>query len=294
VKKALVRVGEAIAYGAATIVNAIATGKGAAFSLKLWTKAKVELTEKPGKISVKIVSDPWEKPNLAIESVRTVLEKFKLTKRYGAKVRTESNIPVARGLKSSSVAANAVTLATLSALNIKLKDLEVVKLGVEAAKKAGVTITGAFDDACASYFGGITITDNYKQKILKTNRLPEEYSAVILVPEEKVYTSESELEKVKLLASTVEVAFNEALKGNYWRAMTLNGIIYSAAYGYDVKPVLDALKAGAVAAGLSGKGPAIVAVTPDGKAEKVAEALEAYEGKILKTPLNNDKAGFKI
>ena len=290
----MARVGEALAYGAATIINAIATGKGAAFSLKLWTKARVELIEEPEKFSVEIVSDPDEDPTLAIETVKTVLERFRLAESYGARVRTESNIPVARGLKSSSVAANAITLATLSALKFRLEDLEVVRLGVEAARRARVTVTGAFDDACASYFGGIVVTDNYREEILKVDKLPEEYGAAVLVPDVKVYTGKSEVESVRVLAPIVEVAFQEALKGNYWKAMTLNGLIYSAAYGYNPKPAIDALRAGAVAAGLSGKGPTIVAVAPNDKIDEVAEVLEAYEGKVLKVPLNNDKAGFRL
>lgn len=38
---------EATAHGAASIVNAIATGKGAAFGINLYTKAEVELTPGP-------------------------------------------------------------------------------------------------------------------------------------------------------------------------------------------------------------------------------------------------------
>ena len=34
---------EAISHGAATIINAIATGKGAAVGVDLWTKATVKL-----------------------------------------------------------------------------------------------------------------------------------------------------------------------------------------------------------------------------------------------------------
>ncbi len=62
---------------------------------------------------------------------------------------------MARGLKSSSAAANAIALATTAALERSLDDVTVVKLGVDGALDAKVTITGAFDDACASYFGGI-------------------------------------------------------------------------------------------------------------------------------------------
>ena len=35
---------EATAHGAATIVNAIALGKGVAFGVDLWTKAEVRIT----------------------------------------------------------------------------------------------------------------------------------------------------------------------------------------------------------------------------------------------------------
>ncbi len=39
---------EAISHGAATIINAIATGKGAAVGVDLWTKAAVALTDEAG------------------------------------------------------------------------------------------------------------------------------------------------------------------------------------------------------------------------------------------------------
>ena len=54
--------GEAIAYGAATIINAIALGKGAAFGVDLWTKAKIILTEDIGVIKGKIMKTAMRKP----------------------------------------------------------------------------------------------------------------------------------------------------------------------------------------------------------------------------------------
>ncbi len=146
----------AIAHGAATIVNAIALGKGAAFGVDLWTKAEVKLTDEPGIVKAEITSDPKESTLLIEKTVLRVLQRFSLEKSFGAKVKTQSNIPIARGLKSSSAAANAVALATTAALGKTLDDLEIVKIGVEAAFDAKVTVTGAFDDACASYFGGIS------------------------------------------------------------------------------------------------------------------------------------------
>ena len=98
------------------------------------------------------------------KTVARVLQRFSLDNSFGAKIKTWSNIPIAKGLKSSSAAANAVALATTAALGKTLDDLEIVNLGVDAAFDAKVTVTGAFDDACASYFGGVVITDNLKRR----------------------------------------------------------------------------------------------------------------------------------
>ncbi|RLI29218.1 MAG: shikimate kinase, partial [Candidatus Hecatellales archaeon] len=114
--------------------------------------------------------------------------------------------------------------------------------------------------------------------------------AVILTPKKKSYTASSEVEKVRLFAPLVETVFREALNGKYWRAMTLNGLIFSAAYGYDVSPVVEALKAGALAAGISGKGPALAALTREENMDKVAEALQAFEGEIITANVNNRQA----
>ena len=101
------------------------------------------------------------------KTVARVLRRFGLENSFGAKIKTCSNIPIAKGLKSSSAAANAAALAATAALGKTLDDLELVKLGVDAAFDAKVTVTGAFDDACASYFGGVVVTDNLKREIVK-------------------------------------------------------------------------------------------------------------------------------
>ena len=44
----MVGFGTSIAYGAVTVINAIAISKGAALGINLWTKAKVQLTREKG------------------------------------------------------------------------------------------------------------------------------------------------------------------------------------------------------------------------------------------------------
>ena len=281
---------EAISHGAATIINAIATGKGAAVGVDLWTKATVTLTDEAGTIDVKILSDSSENPVLAQKTVENVLKHFGLEKEFGAKVETQSNIPVARGLKSSSAAANAIALATSAALERSLDDIAVVKLGVDGAVDAKVTITGAFDDACASYFGGVVITDNLERIIVKRFELAEAPAVLFYVPAKKTYTADSNVKRMKTMASVVKIAYREALNGNYWAALTMNGLIFSSALGYDSSPAVDALTAGAYAAGLSGTGPAVTAIVPEHKVDLVKEVWQKREGEVLEARINQEKA----
>ena len=218
-------------------------------------------------IKAEIASDPKESTLLIEKTVARVLQKFGLEKSFGAKIKTQSNIPIARGLKSSSVAANATALATIAALEKTLDDLEIVKLGVEAAFDAKVTVTGAFDDACASYFGGIVITDNLKREIIKQLPLPDDLVVLFHVPPQKAYTANSNVSRLRTVKPLVEIAFERALEGKVWEALTLNGLIYSSASNLNPSIAIDALAAGAVAAGLCGKGPAVTAVVSKDKVD---------------------------
>ena len=280
----------AIAHGAATIVNAMAFGKGAAFGVDLWTKAEVKLTDEPHVIKAEITSDPKENAALIEKTAIRVLQRFSLDNRFGAKVKTWSNIPIAKGLKSSSAAANAVALAATAALDKTLDDLEVVNLGVDAAFDAKVTVTGAFDDACASYFGGVVITDNLNRKIVKKLTLTEDLTVLFHVPPEKAYTADANVGRLQTVKPLVEVAYKEALEGKVWKALTLNGLIYSSASGYNPSIAIDALVAGAIAAGLCGKGPTVTAVTTKDKIDSVKAALQKYGGEILQACLSQEKA----
>jgi shikimate kinase len=287
----MTRVGKAIAYGAVTIVNAISCGLGAALGVKLWTEATVKLTDEPSVIEGKIISDPTENTELIVETVKRVLKHLALENEYGAYVETRSNIPIARGLKSSSTAANAVALATFDALEENVEDLMIVNLGVDAAIDANVTVTGAFDDACASYFGNIIVSDNNSRKILKSFDVEKgEDNVLIYVPTEKSYTADSDVERIRMIAREVRTICKEALAGNYWTAMTLNGLVHSTVLGYNSKIALDAIMNGAIAAGLSGKGPAVAAIARSENIEDVLRVWQQYNGTIIKTEVNREKA----
>jgi len=168
--------------------------------------------------------------------------------------------------------------------------LEIVKIGVEAAFDAKVTVTGAFDDACASYFGDMVVTDNLKREVITKLSLPDDLKVLFHVPPEKAYTANSDVNRLKTIKPLVEIAFEKAMEGKVWEALTLNGLIYASASNFNTSIAIDALAAGAVAAGLCGKGPAVTAVVPNGKVDSVKTALKRYEGEILQAKLNREKA----
>lgn len=281
--------GRAIAHGAISIVNAISTGKGAALGISLKTEAEVEVLQDSRKIEVEIRNDPGEDDTLVRQAVKGVLERYS-DDRYGARVIISSDIPTAKGLKSSSAVSNGVVLATCKALGKKIDDFEAVNLGVDASLKAEVSITGAFDDACASYFGGIFVTDNLSRKIFKSERAQNDLHVVLYVPEKKSYTKDVDKEKLGSLRFIIEEAFSLAAKGEYWKALTINGLIYASALDYAVKPIVDAISAGAIAAGLSGKGPAISALCSKEKVSGIVELWSDLQGQVIKATVNNEKA----
>jgi len=275
---------EAAAYGAVTIVNAIATGKGAAFGIDLWTKARVKLTE-DGAIETRILDDDEEGTMLAERCVRGVFEHFG-TNKLGAKVETNSNIPIARGLKSSSVAGNAIVLATLAALHKRLKPDDVLELVVNASLEAKVSVTGAFDDAAASLYGNVVVTDNMTRTVLRTFPVGD-YSVLLLVPPEKAYTADVDLKQIKTIAKQVEIAHGQALSGKYWDAMTLNGLIYSHVLRLPADVIVESLAAGALAAGISGKGPSYAFVVEEQFKDPVLDVLKRHEGAVIFSKTRN-------
>jgi shikimate kinase len=274
--------GRGVAFGAATVLNAMPSGFGAALGVGLRTFADVEITEDPA-VTVEIEKDESEGKGLAEECFKAVLERFRL--KFGGKIRTVSEIPIARGMKSSSAAANAIVLATLEALDENLDDFEIINLGVEASLRAGVTVTGAFDDACASYLGMIHVTDNYRRKILRSYDV-EPLSVLFLVPDERRYSGEVDLDRVRSAKGLAEMPFREAMDGRYWQAMLLNGLMMAQVFHVNPSPIITAMQNGAVTAGLCGKGPAICAISRRGDEGKIVDGWNEGGQTILRSEVN--------
>ncbi|WP_456416756.1 shikimate kinase [Methanocaldococcus sp.] len=277
--------GNAYALASGTIINAIATGKGSAFGLNLKVYARVKLIDDgKNKIEGKVLDNPNIKPNLIIRCVKNTLDYFGLN--YSAYVETKTEIPIKSGLSSSSATSNAIVLATFDALGEKIDDELIINLGIKSSFDEKLTVTGAYDDATASYYGGITITDNLKREILKRDKMPEDLNVVVLIPN---FEKNVNVNRMKLIKDYVEIAFKEAMSGNYFNALFLNGILYASALNFPTKIAIDALEAGALTSGLSGTGPSYIAIVEDENLNRVKEKLNKY-GKVILTKPNNDGA----
>ncbi|USZ72567.1 shikimate kinase [Natronosalvus halobius] len=268
--------GRATAPAAGTILNALATGTGAAFAIDLETTATVELDGSED-VSGTVGSAPDADTTLIERCIERTLEHYREAADLEASIRggtvaTESEVPLASGLKSSSAAANATVLATLDALGLAddVDRLEACLIGVEAARDAGVTVTGALDDASASMLGGVTITDNTEDRLLEHDRAGLGDHAAIYTPPEQSFSADADVDACKRIDSMATLVAELALDGRYAEAMTVNGFAFCGALECSTQPVLEALP-DAAGVSLSGTGPSYVAVGERNALERVCE-----------------------
>ena len=277
--------------GAATVVNAIATGKGAAFGIHLETKAYVTLRKEEG-VDVMIDGHPSEETLLAERCVMNVLAEYSDREYRGADVKTFSEIPISKGLKSSSSAANAIVAATLNAFSNNVDYKKILLIGVKSAKEAKVTITGAFDDAAASLLGGLVITDNTKNEIIKRVPMPQDLKVLIHVPNYSIRKRDVPVDRVKECYKESEIALQMALEGDFAKAMKMNGKTQEKAMNLSGEISDMAMKCGALSAGLSGTGPATVMLVKENDVDRFKSCfsdelmndlmvVDIYNGKIM-------------
>jgi shikimate kinase len=183
---------------------------------------------------------------------------------------------MASGLKSSSAAANATVLATIEALGASddVDREDACRIGVEAARDAGVTVTGAFDDASASMLGGVTVTNNAEDELLR--RDDPDWDVLVYTPEERAFSADADVSRCERIAPTADVVRDLALEGEYEQAMGVNGFAFCAALGFPSEPIVEAMPD--CAASLSGTGPSYVAVGDRIDLERLEDTWSDREG----------------
>jgi len=282
----------AATFGAVSIVNAIASGRGATASVRLTTEAEVEMEASKGDWEV-FVNGESTGSRLAVETVRLAIKGAgKDPGSFSGRVRTTSSVPIGVGLKTSSASSTAIAIAVFAALGQKAFDpKKVLDCSVEASLASGASVTGALDDAAGCLLGGVNMTNNLARKVVRSKLFDKKLRVVIRVPETRSRREAVDPEFIRRFGGLTDLFFEMSLKGDYWRAMVLNGMVYSSILKYDPFPALRAVELGALGAGLSGTGPAVAAVFEPSKLTEI-DALKkdwAADGsRVIETETNNE------
>jgi shikimate kinase len=277
----------AIVHGAVSIVNAIATGMGSALGISLKVTAEAQIQTGHGiKFTAGRNGDRLIKNIIQKTIPKEIIDGNMIS------INVDSQIPLGYGLKSSSAVSNAVALAcSRMAKEAEIDDYGILDVSTRSSLEAKVSMTGAYDDATACYFGGFTVTDNYSRRLIRKEKAPENLYAIIMLPTD---SSRGDIHKLKNFSDLFIDAFELAESGQYWKAMKLNGVLASAALSSSYAPVLDAIEHGALSASISGNGPSIAAVGYEDTVEQIVEALSEFDGRIIVSRVNNEKAVVNI
>jgi shikimate kinase len=275
---------KATVHGAISIVSAIASGKGAA--LGITPKVEVIMESMPGSgISIKSDSRSLSS-RLITRTIEKIVSKKQLSETK-LNLLLNSEIPTGYGLKSSSAISSVVALAAAKLFKQKIDDSKILLAGVNASIETKVSLTGAYDDACACYYGGFMVTDNYKRKIISSKKAPTNLKVVIFIPKSR---KRGNIKKLKTLNTVFERAWNFAKNEDYWNAMILNGFATSSILNSDPKLITQLVEKGAIGASISGNGPSVAVVTKQSNISRIKKVFSSLEGRVTVTQINNKRA----
>jgi shikimate kinase len=279
-----------MSHGAITVINAIPCGIGSTVGIELTTKAEFKIygTQR----NVNIVNERSENTEMAAICVRNAFEHFRIAEPKGWSLRIISEIPISRGLKSSSSACNAIVSAVAEKIfkehgkgfeRTEEGVLEMIRLGVRCARDANVTVTGAFDDACGCHLGGLVITDNNNDMLIGRSEV-DRHDVILLIPDAKIRKPSLDVNRFREIADDVRELVNIA-DNDWYSALTRNGALVARAVGVDDKIAKKAIQMGALAAGVSGTGPAISIVVGKNEGKKFLKDLghEGYDAILTRT-----------
>ena len=278
------RIVKATVHGAISIVNAIATGKGAALGIS--KKISVEIETSQGKGITIETKNKQMSSRLINRVIEKIVPKNELSNTK-FKVYLDSEIPAGYGLKSSSAVSTAVAMGCAKLFKENMNDLQILRSGVDASIETKVSLTGAYDDACACYYGGFVVTDNYKRKIIRSEDCKADISAVIFIPRSR---KRGNVKKLETLSNVFEQAWNLAKNSDYWDAMKINGLATSTILSSTPKIIHELIEKGALGASVSGNGPSIAAISKKKILPELMKVFTSLEGSTMVASINNKKA----
>jgi shikimate kinase len=267
-------IGTGSANGACSLIHAAGIGYGASLGLEL--PVKVRLLDAPVRRKV-------DDPDALLDAVFDAWTGAGHPLPAGTLAwSVRSDIPPRQGLKSSAAVAVAALRALADATDQKLSTSDLVELAGTAQLAAGVSITGAYDDAWAAAAPGWRLVDvdassAAERVVLEGEGLnPDDWRVLILTgPEREQHPPREAFLPHAMHFQQALIALQE---GRPLVALTQNGRGVVAAIQDNVGRQLanHAFVNGGRAAGISGSGPAIVIVVPAGIDQPVERLRKQY------------------
>ena len=270
--------GTGTANGGISVLHAAGLGKGCSVGVDLQCEVKL----------VKGTTSPSDDHGL-LEAVMQVWIESDYPRFDEVGWEIDSKIPIGQGLKSSAAVSCAAFRALDQASWTGLGDYEIVDMAVEAQRRAGCTITGSMDDSWAAISGGWKLVDPSvpaRESILMEGDIEEELEVLIGLRGPRPISAD--LIDFQSQIKLFERALASLSNGSMLSAISTNGMAVSTAMSDDESLRLcnSLIVRGALAAGISGSGPAVAAICHS-DSEGVAEILEDSFEQVIRTRFTN-------
>jgi shikimate kinase len=266
--------GTARTYGAITIANALPSGIGCAAGIALPVDAEISLTFGGVHDPPTIELSKENRSAIVEESVRAALSAYSPRRGAVARVSLRSEIPVARGLKSSSAVSTAVMVALARATGVEPEPIDIGRRCAEVGRQVGVSATGALDDALAGLEPGLVVTDNRHDRVLRRSAIQPDWGVLLYIPSGSHPPSTTLAADFSRERAAGEQAAHAVLEGDWPRAMRLNTELVERTMGYSYRALRTKLEErGAIASGVSGLGPTLAAIAPTSRLGELVDQL---------------------
>lgn len=243
------------AGSAITVLNAVKSTHGAAIGIEIPISVEIQTSKS---LSFEI-SPAGIKPTLLLACIE--LMNKKLNKEID-KVRIVTNSPLLpeKGLKTSSAISCAVISGLAKYFNEPLSLKEIVLMSAEASINAGVSITGAIDDAYSSFCGGLAYTENKSMKLISLKNYNTKSRALLLIPRKANAKMDVKHRLLDIDLNLIKSAHQNFQRGNVILAIKDNTKAYGQLLLDDYAIIDDMNRFKPKVIGLNGTGPSLFAL----------------------------------
>ena len=266
--------GRGSANGGVSVLHAAGLGKGCSIGIDLSTEVSLVIGE----------AEVSPDEHGILDSVMGVWIESGYPRPDDTGWRVSSEVPIGQGLKSSAALACAAAMALNEASWTALSDFDIVDIAVAAQRRSGCTITGSMDDAWAAISPGWKLVDpiqSSRDSVLLEGDIDEGLTVLIALrgPRSAKVQSDSFSNQGKIF----ERAMASLSSGSVLSAMSVNGMAVAAATGDDeaLRICNSVIARGAIAAGVSGSGPAIAIVCYEQGVEQLTDFLTESNMRVI-------------